>query len=296
MINNNLSPELEEKLNLAWQIRNENFPKNIKFDIPRNTLPISVTSTNCALNCSHCGGQYLKHMSTMDSVMPNLENITNTSFLISGGCDSKGMLNFDNNINNLIQMKDSGFKLNMHTGLIPEKDIINLSNIADTVSFDFVTDNETIKEVYGTGRTGEDYVSTYVNLKKHLKHVIPHICIGLKGGEISGEYDALDKLSHLGTHALVFIIFIPTPNTTYANCKPPSLESIIGVLCHARKLFPKTPIHLGCMRPHGKYRGEIDYFAVKCGVNKIVNPTSKAIKLAQELELSISYGEECCIL
>jgi uncharacterized radical SAM superfamily protein len=67
------------------------------------------------------------------------------------------------------------------------------------------------------------------------------------------------------------------------------------ILTEARLRFPDKPLHLGCMRPHGKYRAQLDPLAVRAGVNKIVSPVREAVQLAEELGLSIVQGRECCV-
>jgi uncharacterized radical SAM superfamily protein len=64
----------------------------------------------------------------------------------------------------------------------------------------------------------------------------------------------------------------------------------------ARRKLPDTPIHLGCMRPGGRYRRELDPLAVRAGVNKIVNPAPAAVQLAAEFGLSVRWENECCVI
>jgi uncharacterized radical SAM superfamily protein len=157
-----------------------------------------------------------------------------------------------------------------------------------------VGDDETINEVYGLDRTVADYVETYQTLRRHTR-VVPHITIGLRGGAIGHEYPAMEKLQELGVEGLVFIVFIPTPGTRYADRPPPSTEVVVSILAEARLRFPNTPLHLGCMRPHGEYRASLDPLAVRAGVNKIVSPAHEAVQLAEELGLSIVQSRECCV-
>jgi hypothetical protein len=125
--------------------------------------------------------------------------------------------------------------------------------------------------------------------------VIPHLTIGLRGGAIGHEYPAMEKLQELGVEGMVFIVFIPTPGTRYADRQPPPIEAVVNILAEARLRFPDRPLHLGCMRPHGEYRARLDPLAVRAGVNKIVSPAREAVQLAEELGLSIVQGRECCV-
>lgn len=290
-----LSPELHQLVKRAWEVRCQNFPPVVQFDLPRQTTVVSLTGDKCSLNCAHCGGHYLKKMTPIEQAMAAVKAKRSTSCLISGGCNHGGSLDFGHHLDQIGKLKEAGRKLNMHVGLVSDSDMDRIARLADCVSFDFVVDDDTIKEVYGLECTGKDYIETYRKLRNVVK-VLPHVCIGLKGGEIKGEYAALDKLQELGTEGLVFIVFTPTPGTRYTDRKPTPFPEVVRLLAMARIDFPSIPIHLGCMRPKGRLRAEIDYYAIECGVNKLVNPTGQAIKRAGELGLEIRYGEECCVL
>ena len=215
-----------------------------------------------------------------------------TSFLISGGCKTDGTVPIGQHVAQLKALK-AGRRYNLHVGLMNRAEIEEIAAIADCVSFDFVGDDDTIREVFGLERTVRDYVHCYTALRQQVK-VMPHICIGLHGGEIRGEYRAVELLQELGMDGLTFIIFIPTRGTRYADCLPPKMEEVVKLLKWARQVCPLVPIHLGCMRPGGRYRSEIDQWAVKIGMDTIVNPTPGAVALAKELGLSIQIREECC--
>lgn len=279
----------------AWAVRQKNFTPSIEFDIPSDTKAVSLTDDHCSLDCAHCGGHYLKGMTPISQLKDSMILEGSSSCLISGGCNKSGVVEFGRQLQFIKGLKEDSKKINMHVGLIEEEEIKKIVNLADCVSFDFVADDETIHEVYGLSRRASDYIRTYKNLRKYVK-VLPHICIGLKGGEIRGEYESIRVLKEIGTDGLVFIVFIPTPGTRYAHKNPPKLENVVEILARARIEFPDIPIHLGCMRPKGRIRAEIDYYAIQCGINKLVNPTSYGVRRAEELGLSIAYGRECCVL
>lgn len=285
---------MEDMIAHAWKIRQANFPNVIQFDFPSSTKTISVTGSRCHLKCAHCNGHYLKSMVPISDWQAGI-GADITSCLISGGCDSQGNVPLKRHIPLIKEIRDKNLKTNIHTGLIEEDEIDAISQVADVVSFDFVGDHETIQEVYGLDKTVEDYVKVYKALRKKVK-VLPHICIGLRGGKISGEYKALELLKEMGADGLVFIVFSPTMNTKYAHKTPPELDDVGRILCTARQMFPNVPIHMGCMRPKGSYRLALDRLAVMCGVNKIVQPTRDAVGLAAELELQVQQGKECCVL
>lgn len=275
----------------GWKVRNRCFSSVICFTYPQGTKAISVTGSKCKLDCAHCGGHYLKHMKPLSEV-DRLE--LGSSFLISGGCTSEGRVPVSEHLARLWELKE-GRRFNLHIGLVSDAEIDNLAGIADQISFDFVGDDATIREVLGIKRTVKDYADCYQRLRTKCR-VMPHICIGLHGGEIRGEYRAMELLQEMGIDGLTFIIFTPTLGTRFADCRPPDQSSVVNLLTQARHSFPGIPIHLGCMRPGGRYRNEIDKWAVRLGVNNIVNPTPDAVRLAIGMGLTITRKEECCAL
>lgn len=280
-----------ECLNLAWSVRASHFPMTIGFDYPVDTALISLSGDQCCLDCAHCGGHYLKHMQPIWEVKSDIKA---PSCLISGGCDQTGRVPVTSYRDKIAALRH-GRIMNWHVGLIGRAEIETIAPYVDVVSFDFVGDDETIREVYGLEKTVEDYIDTYLLLKEYVR-VIPHLTIGLRGGEISGERHALRVLSELGPERLALLVLIPTPGTRYADRQPPALEAVTDILIDARLMLPQTPINLGCMRPRGEYRAQLDVLAVRAGVNRIVSPARAAVKAAEELGLEIVRGRECCVI
>lgn len=319
---------LEDLLAKAWEARGRNFPSVIRFDYPNRTLSVTTTGRECGLNCAHCGGHYLEAMTPIEDALRAAQEGAGarvgdggaagegaadaagggshgsgqkgpspepTSYLISGGCTRVGTVPFKKWLPAIEALKTTG-KLNFHVGLVDEEDAQIVGRLADSVSFDMVGDDATIHEVFGLAdRTVDDYVNSYRALRRHTK-VLPHVCLGLRGGVWSGEERALQLLEKEGLDGLVFIVFIPTPGTSYADRRPLPVEEVASFLAQARVQFPDKPIFLGCMRPGGSYRQKVDQLAVRAGLNAIVQPARPAANLAAELGLKIERGEECCVL
>lgn len=286
---------ISSKMKSALEIKNRNFGNKIEFSYPNETLAISTTNDSCNLNCAHCNGHYLKNMTPIDSYNEKVKTRNISSMLLSGGCSFEGDVPINSHVETLKKLKKEGYKLNAHLGLMDEKSIKNVCKYIDVVSFDLVFDKETINEVYKIDKNKEDYIETYENIKKYT-NVAPHICIGLKGGEIKGEYEIIDYLSQNPPEKVTFIVLIPTKNTEYENVSPPNLDELADVLCEARIKLPNTQINLGCMRPRGIYRKELDNIALQCGVNKIVLPSKSAKEKALEMDMIIFETKECCVL
>ncbi|MFP3895960.1 MAG: radical SAM protein [Anaerolineales bacterium] len=262
----------------------------IHFDRPFNTLPVSVTGNACALDCAHCGGHYLRHMHPIEEAQGDGA----TSCLISGGCDKKGRVPVVPHLDKIAALGE-GRRLNWHVGLIDEEEMRVIAPHVDVISFDMVGDAATVREVYGLDMTLDDYVRTFDMMRRYAP-VVPHITIGLRCGKISGEHTVLRALRDRALEKLIFIILIPTEDTDYAHCSPPSLQDVADLLLEARMLMPDTNLYLGCMRPHGTYRQRVDELAIHAGLNGIVNPTHAAEDTAVDKDLQIVWGKECCAL
>jgi len=273
----------------AWETRMSGYAPQIGFVRPNRTLPISLTGTTCALDCAHCGGHYLSGMVSIACA-----DATNaTSCLISGGCDARGAVPVTSHLQEVSLLRP-GRLLNWHVGMVNVEDMDRIAPLVDVISFDIVGDDSTIREVYGLDHRAEDYFRTYELLRQRFV-VVPHLTLGLRAGRFSGEYQALEAFHTAPPEALVILVLVPTVGTRFAECRAPDTEQVASFLLAARLKLPKTLIYLGCMRPGGRYRQELDPLAVRAGVNKIVNPAPSAVQLAPDLGLEIRWEHECCV-
>ena len=281
----------------AWKVRLSNFPRLIKFVKPEKTLVVSLTGSKCELNCPHCEGHYLKNMRPLDRGRTECIDTSDnySSCLISGGSDKNGKVPFYENENLIKELSNKNIKTNLHPGLVSEAEAKKVS-LVDVCSVDFIVDEKIIKNIYGLEKTKQDFLDSYNLLSKYAKVIVPHINIGLPGGETGMEEKSLDVLKKLRADAITFIVFTPTKGTSYQNYDPPSISYVGEVLSLARLKFPQHPIFLGCMRPGGKYREEVDEIAFWAGVNKIVSPTPALRNLALKEEFEINWEKECCAL
>ena len=267
-------------------------PRKITFIYLKNTKSISLSGRGCFFNCAHCNKHYLEHMDTLQTDFP--DNIT--SLLISGGFKKDGSSYILDHQDELLKLKkEKGFKLNCHVGFVKKEDVKSLKKIVDFISLDFVSDPSVLERVYKIKKSKKNIIEQYKLLAKNLK-VHPHITIGLDSGKIHWEYEAVKELHDLGADRLVFNVLIPTPGTEFSNVPNPNLSEVAKLIKYARDIFTDRLLILGCMRPKGKYRSELDKMAVREGMDRIVQPTIQARKLAEELNLNISHLEECCVL
>lgn len=118
-------------------------------------MAVSVTGRGCALRCAHCNEHYLAGMRSLDD--PALARAR--SLLISGGCDLRGRVPILPHLE-AIARAGAGKRLNWHVGLIDEETMCAIAPYVDTISYDLVGDDETIREVYGLEKTVADYIAT----------------------------------------------------------------------------------------------------------------------------------------
>ncbi len=265
---------------------------DITFVYPKKTKPLSITGNFCALSCPHCRGHYLDSMNKIFGLGNENQNDFE-SVLVSGGCDLEGAVPLKDHLD-LLKKLSKNHRVIAHTGLLKRNDIVLVSPFLSAASFNMIGDDSTIKEVYRLNKTTHDFIESYWTLGKEV-NTFPHITIGLHGGKIKGEYHAIDLLSALGAQAIVLNVLIPTRNTEYENLNPPPISEVKRVISYAKKLNGKG-VYLGCMRPGGRYRDELDEFCVKSEIDRIVMPAKTARSLAKDVGLGISESKECCIL
>ncbi|MDX9832148.1 MAG: radical SAM protein [Anaerolineae bacterium] len=281
---------LEQTLRRAWEVRRTHFPDEITWSWPLDTAVLSLTGSHCALDCAHCGGHYLRGMRPIWDAEPDGSH----SCLVSGGCDSTGRVPVLAHLDRVRAWRE-GRRMNWHVGFVSEAEMETIAPLVDVISFDFVGDEATVREVYGLEHGIETYVETYGLLRRYAR-TLPHVTIGLRGGELGHERRAFELLRELGADGLVLLVFIPTPGTRYADRQPPAVPAVAELVAEARLSFPDVPLYLGCMRPKGRYRDELDPLAVRAGVNVLVSPSRPARRLADELGLAVREMRECCVL
>ncbi len=299
--------DLEELFTEARILTKETFNRQITLFNPGAHFPsISVTGTQCQLQCQHCAGRFLHQMHAITSPQElltfckNLAHQKGVGCLISGGCDNTGVIPLAPFLPTLAKIKQSTeLFLNVHTGFLTDSQANNLSQTGiDCASVDIVGDDATIHTVYGlTQRTTKDYVSTLKSLGKTNLPVAPHVCVGLQNGDLVGELNALQLIkTSIKPKLLVIIALMPTEGTPMANSSPAQALDIARVCAISRLLFPETEIALGCMRPRGAIRRQTEQLAVQAGVTRLVLPTKTTIEYLQKNDYTISMQNTCCVI
>ncbi len=262
---------------------------------------VSVTGRSCSLNCRHCAGRYLEGMVPITepeglvSFAKSLSEAGGEGFLLSGGSDLHGRVHLERFVPAIREIKaTTALRVNAHVGLTPRDALADLvSSGVDTFSVDVYGDDETVREVLGVDARAEDYISVVSDLMAlGAGSVAPHICLGVMGGEMRGEADALRRLAALSPDKLVIISLIPTKGTDYASRTPPSGDEVVSFVKAARSALPGARIMLGCMRSRRDRSWEID--AVLAGLDGIVLPSEETVRKAAATGILIRRRDTCC--
>jgi uncharacterized radical SAM superfamily protein len=216
--------------------------------------------------------------------------------LVSGGAGINGSVPLTEFAPVMARLKrELGFKMAVHTGLVDEEMADALSEACiDSAMIDIIGSDETIREVYHLKASVADYEDSLKNLVDRNVKVSPHVVAGLHYGRILGEYNALEIISRYDIASLVLVVLTPLCNTPMVEVTPPSIEEMKGIFAAAREMSPSTPILLGCARPGGKYRLQLDKMALNMGINGIAYPTEGVVEYASEKGLNPVFSEYCC--
>ncbi len=316
-INVLLSRDINDLLNESWNIRNENFPSILTVSTPgaktyisdfhknkRNTfVNISITGTNCSLDCEHCKKSLLESMIPIASgdelkILGNrLVERGCEGILISGGAIPTGEVPLDNYFDALSYLKNKGLKVLVHTGLASRETASRLQKAGvDQVLLDIIGDEETIKKVCHLKKRPSDFLNSLQVLIDNGLDVAPHIIIGLYFGQIVGEYYALEMVTQAKPNNIVLVALSPSAGTPMERVATPPPEEVGKIVAIARILNPKAHIALGCARPPGKEKESMEIYAVQAGITGIAYPADETIEYAKSLGLEITFKDTCCSL
>ena len=256
---------------------------------------ISITGPACTLGCEHCRGYLLKSMyhteypEKLINLLKDLKKKGMIGALLSGGCDSQGKMPWKKFLPFLSKFN---FELYLiaHGGMNISGEIAKMfkQSPIKQVLIDVIGDAETLRDIY--------HINDFEVMEKTLENVYsaglkvaPHVIVGLNKGKIKGEYKALDMLSKHQTERVILVVLMPG----ILKVKPPFIEDVIDVFIHARKTFKH--ITLGCARPKGRYRRELEIALIeKKLVDAMALWSDEAVEKAINLGYSVNFYEGCC--
>ena len=303
----------------AWVLARENFGQDMVFYVPtlkgyktteyQNSsrplfVPISVTGTQCELNCSHCRGTLLKDMYKVSSpdelyqLGVSLRKLGCQGILLSGGSTCNGEVPLIPFLSAARALKrDLEIKIAVHTGLV-SKDLARALAEAevDAAMIDIIGCDETIREVYHLRASVDDFERSLDYLYQCGVKTSPHIVIGLHFGKIRGEEKALEIISFYPVASLVLVILNPLSGTPMADVQPPHPLRLQSIFLKARMMFSRTPLVLGCARPGGKHKIITDFIALEAGFNGNAYPAEGIASYARKRGLEVEFQECCCSL
>jgi uncharacterized radical SAM superfamily protein len=218
--------------------------------------------------------------------------------LVSGGSDRSGKVPLLPHVPSLIRIRrELGLSVHIHPGLPDETTCDALSEVGpDAVMLDVIGDESTIHEVYHLDATPAHYEIAIEHLERKRVPTVPHIVIGHYFGNMKGEWNALAMIRRHNPKALVLVILTPWAGTPGREVTAPDVGEIGDFFHAARSAFPGTPVILGCARPLGPLRAQIDRLAVQAGLDGIAFPADGVVAFARQEQIVPRFVNGCCTL
>ncbi len=271
---------------------------------PRRFLPVSVTGTACALQCDHCQANVLKGMISARAaddlyhLARRLWDEGTDGLLISGGSTRSGGVPLARHLAAIARIKrELPMRVVVHSGVVAPEIAEGLAEAGvDGVMLDIIGADETIRDVYHLDLTTADFERSLACLADQGLRIIPHIVIGLHYGRFLGEWTALEMIARHPVSTLILVVLMPLVGTPMAGIDPPPADEVVDFFALARSTMPDTKINLGCGRPMGSMKQELDRGAIDVGLNGIAYPADGAIAYARERGLQPRLYEFCCSL
>lgn len=268
---------------------------------PERFVAISVTGSACALACEHCDARVLEGMAPLGSrslydLCAALAARGARGVLVSGGCDRRGRVPLRPHAADLVRVRrELGLAVRVHPGLADEETAAALGEAdLDGAMLDVIGAEETIREIYHLDVPVAEYGRAMERLERHGVPLVPHIVVGLHRGRLLGEWRALDLIAERRVKLLVLVVLTPLYGTPMARTAPPPLGAIERFFRDARRALPTTPIVLGCARPLGPVKAEIDRLAVDLGFAGIAYPAEGIVAYARERGRVPEFHDACC--
>lgn len=264
---------------------------------------ISITGGDCKLQCDHCKAKILDPMipaRTPQALWRTVNELIADGargMLLTGGSNHRNEVEYGDYYSTIRRIKDEfpSFKIALHTALVDEDIALCMEQSGiDAAMMDVIGAQETITQVYHLRRTVDDFERTLETLVASRMKVVPHIVIGLHYGKLLGEWNALEMVKRHLPDALVLVVVMPF----YAPVKRPFVtpdgHDVGRFFLDARRALPGLPLLLGCARPPGMTKVQIDTYAVLAGLDGIAHPSDGSVELAARLERRVRVTPACC--
>jgi uncharacterized radical SAM superfamily protein len=270
----------------------------------KNAWPaVSITGGDCELQCDHCKAKILEPM--IPARTPDeLWRVANREIergargmLLSGGSNQRDEVEYDPFYPTIRRVKHTfpAFKIALHTALVNRDIALRMEDAGiDAAMMDVIGAQDTISQVYHLRRSVGDFERSLECLVATSLKVVPHIVIGLHYGRLLGEWRALEIVARHRPAALVLVVVMPIYATAQRPFATPDPRQVGRFFLDARAALPDTPLLLGCARPAGTAKAQIDAYAVMAGLNGIAHPADGMVELAARLGREVRVTPACC--
>ena len=264
---------------------------------------VSITGNQCKLQCDHCKAKILDPMipaqtpETLWRIVNEQINEGARGMLLTGGSNHRNEVEYDNYYSTIRRIKDAfpGFGIAMHTALVDRDTASKMEDAGiDAAMMDVIGSQDTITQVYHLRRSVEDFERSLEYLVGTNMKVVPHIVIGLHYGRLLGEWHALEIVKRHMPSALVLVVTMPFYAPEERPFISPDSHEAGRFFMDARAALTDIPLLLGCARPPGRTKMEIDSYAVMAGLNGIAHPADGIVELASRLDRKVQISSTCC--
>ncbi|KIX13146.1 radical SAM protein [Dethiosulfatarculus sandiegensis] len=308
-----MKQDLNHLIDQAREISREHFGPELAIHTPgmfvaygrRGRYPaVSLTGKKCAIKCLHCNGKLLEPMPAAETpeelvrLGKKMWDQGQEGMLLSGGSDKKGLLPWDLMLPAIQELSQStGLVFTAHVANIDEPMARALKKAGVSQGLvDVVGDEETAKEILRQPEGLKGQERALNACRSAGLEIAPHIILGLYKGRMKSEEKALDILVNMDVKRVVFVVFMPLVGTPLEHAEPVPVHEAARFMAHARQRLPRARHHLGCARPRGRYRKELDALAVRMGINVLAIPSDGALDAAREMGIEVKHFLTCCSL
>lgn len=270
----------------------------------KNAWPaVSITGGDCKLQCDHCKAKILDPMipaRTPEALWRVVNGIIEQGaqgMLLTGGSNHRNEVEYGPYYSTIRRIKDSfpDFRIAVHTALVDEDGARSMEQSGiDVAMMDVIGAQDTITQVYHLKRRVDDFERTLEVLVSTRMKVVPHIVIGLHYGRLLGEWIALEMVRRHRPDALVLVVVMPFYALARRPFITPDASAVGRFFMDARLALADMPLLLGCARPPGLAKVQIDTYAVLAGLNGIAHPSDGTVELAARLERGVRITPSCC--
>lgn len=270
----------------------------------KNAWPaISITGGECKLQCDHCKAKVLEPMiaaTTPDALWAAVNQQIEAGargMLLTGGSNHRDEVEYDPYYPVIRRIKNAfpDFRIAIHTALVDRDAALRMEDSGlDVAMLDVIGAQDTVQQVYHLKRPVADFEQSLAHLTATSLKVVPHIVIGLHYGRLLGEWNALEMVRRHPPSALVLVVIMPFYAPPHRPFAVPDSHEVGRFFIDAREALPDVPLLLGCARPAGRAKQEIDAYAVLAGLNGIAHPAEGMVELAARLGRELRVTPACC--